>query len=666
MKHSENRMDRTRMHGFLARRTTARLAGRTTAGLAGALAIALALVWIARSAPSATAAPPAPPAPPDAVRTVDIAKIDLVDVATGQSSTLRALAGAKATVVFFSSNECPVALAYEQDLAAQAASLETRGVKLVAVSSGYADTRDAINRHRVNAKLPYPLYQDTGARLAIALDAKRTSEVALLGADGRVVYQGRIDDRVTPAIRRASATTRELAAAVDNFLAGQAIAVARTQAAGCVLSRPRTAEPTAKVTYAAHVAPILERYCVTCHRPGEAGPMSLLSYDQAASWGETIVEVLRENRMPPSRLSPPDPRYGTFVAAPEPTAAEIDTIAAWVAAGTPPGKDVKPAARAIKPPPTGEAWAIGKPDLILSMPTPYSVPASGVVEYQHYTLLEYTGEERWIESVEIRPTVRSVVHHANVYMASPELGTIGFDAGERWASFAPGRPPTTFPRGVARRLPKGAKLTLEVHYTPDGVARDDRTTIGIRFAKTKPRYEARSVPLGTMNFKIPPRAPAHEVTATYTLKGNARIASFTPHMHDRGKDFRYEATLPDGTTRTLLSVPAYNFKWQFVYVPKEMIALPKGTVLKATAHYDNSASNPQNPDPDKEVMFGLQTFEEMMFGFVDVVYDEDASSPNLKALRAADLGTMLSDRGFASRDEFAAWAREYASRRRTK
>jgi hypothetical protein len=255
------------------------------------------------------------------------------------------------------------------------------------------------------------------------------------------------------------------------------------------------------------------------------------------------------------------------------------------------------------------------------------------------------------------------VHHANVYMAQPELSTVGFESGERWASFAPGRPPTTFPAGVARRLPRGAKLTLEIHYTPDGVARDDRTTIAIRFARTRPQYEARSIPLGSLNFQIPPRAPAHEVTATYTLKGNGRIASFTPHMHDRGKDFRYEATLPDGTKRTLLFVPAYNFKWQFVYVPKDMVVLPKGTVLKATAHYDNSPGNPRNPDPDKTVMFGLQTYEEMMFGFVDLVYDEDVGSPNLKALREADLTTLPQDRGFESWAALAAWSKSFQARR---
>lgn len=389
--------------------------------------------------------------------------------------------------------------------------------------------------------------------------------------------------------------------------------------------------------------------------------MSLLTYDDAASWSETIVEVLRENRMPPSRLSPPDPRHGEFVAAPEPTAAEIDTIAAWVAAGTPAGNG----RRRIPAPPAG-SWTIGKPDMVLGMPKAYSVPASGVVEYQYYELLNYTGEERWVEAIEIRPGVRSIVHHANVYMAQAELGTVGFESGERWASFAPGRPPASFPAGVARRLPKGAKLTLEIHYTPDGVAREDRTMIGIRFMRSQPRYEARNVQLGTLNFKIPPGAPNHEVISTYTLKGNAKIASFTPHMHDRGKDFRYEATLPDGTTRTLLSVPTYNFKWQFVYVPKQMIALPKGTVLRGIAHYDNSASNPRNPDPKKAVMFGLQTFEEMMFGFVDIVYDEDASSPNLRALRAADRESMLSDRGFASRAELGAWMKEMAERRTAK
>ena len=593
----------------------------------------------------------------EAPRSIDPGSFGLVDAASGRRSTLRELSGAKATLVFFSSNECPVALAYEQELAGIAPVLEGRGVKLVAVSTHDTGGREAIQRHRMAAKLPYPLYQDAGGRLAAALDATRTSEVVLLAADGRVAYQGRIDDRVTPLVRRPAATTRELADAVDAVLEGRAAPIARTQAAGCVISRPRTADRAARVTYA-DVAPILERHCVACHRPGEAGPMSLATYDDAASWSDTIVEVLREGRMPPSKLSPPDPRFGEFVQAPEPSAADIDAIAAWADAGTPAGKGKLAAA----PPPPVRPWAIGKPDLILTMPRPYAVPARGVVEYQYYALMSYTGDERWVEAIEIRPSARSVVHHANVYMAQPDLGTIGFEAGERWASFAPGRPPTTFPAGVARRLPKGAKLTLEVHYTPDGVARDDRTVIGIRFARSRPHYEARSIPLGTLNFEIPPRAPAHEVTATYTLKGNAKIASFTPHMHDRGKDFRYEATLPDGTTRTLLFVPTYNFAWQFVYVPKDMIALPKGTVLTATAHYDNSPGNPRNPDPDKTVRFGLQTFEEMMFGFVDVVYDEDIDSPNLRALRAADRQSLPGDRGFPSWAALAAWSKQFQAR----
>ena len=601
----------------------------------------------------------AEPAAPDtaAARTVD-PELALVDVASGRHTTLRALAGAKATLVFFDSNECPVALAYEQDLASGWKALRERGVELVAVSTSHAG-RSAIDQHRTAARLPYPLYQDAGGRLATALGATRTSEVALLAPGGGVAYQGRIDDRVTPLVRRAKPTTHELADAIDALLAGRAVAAARTEAAGCVIAPPRPiAKPERKLAYA-EVAPLLGRYCVACHRPGEAGPMSLATYEQAAEWADTIVDVLRENRMPPSRLSPPDPRFGEFVAAPEPSPAEIDAIAAWADAGAPRGPGA-PRAPAIA---SGTSWAIGKPDLVLAMPRAYAVPANGVVEYQYYDLLTYTGDERWVEAIEIRPSARSVVHHANVYMAQSELLTVGFDAGERWASFAPGRPPTTFPDGVARRLPRGAKLTLEIHYTPDGVPRDDRTLIGLRFARSQPHREARSIPLGTLNFKIPPHAAAHEVTATYTLKGNGQIASFTPHMHDRGKDFRFDATLPDGTKRTLLFVPKYNFKWQFVYVPREMIALPRGTVLEATAHYDNSAGNPQNPDPGKTVMFGLQTFEEMMFGFVEMVYDDEISSPNLRALRAADRASIPSDRGFASWEAFGAWAKEYASRR---
>ena len=627
----------------------------TSFSVAGIVAIAA----IATRGAIATAEPAAPATEP-AARAVDPA-IELVDVASGRRAALRTLAGGKATLVFFASNECPVALAYEQDLAAQWKPLRDRGVALVAVTTSH-ESRAAIDQHRSGARLPYPVYQDPGGRLAAALDATRTSEVALLAPGGRVVYQGRIDDRVTPSVRRPHATTHELADAIDAVLADRAIAAPRTQAAGCVIASPRAphaATPGEHAPSYADIAPILGRYCVGCHRPGEAGPMSLVSYEQAAEWADTIADVLHENRMPPSRLSPPDPHFGEFVAAPEPSAAEIARIAAWVDAGAPRG----PGAARTAAPIASSGWAIGKPDLILTMPRAYSIPASGVVEYQYYNLLTYTGDERWIEAIEIRPSARSVVHHANVYMAQAELGTVGFDAGERWASFAPGRPPTTFPDGVARRLPHGAKLTLEIHYTTDGVPRDDRTVIGLRFARTPPRREARGIPLGTLNFEIPPRAPAHEVTATYTLKGNGQIASFTPHMHDRGKDFRYEAILPDGTTQTLLFVPTYNFKWQFVYVPKKMIVLPKGTVLRATAHYDNSTANPRNPDPGKTVRFGLQTFEEMMFGFVEVVYDEDIGSQNLRALRAADLQSLPNDRGFSSWAEFGTWARQFQERR---
>jgi len=596
-----------------------------------------------------------------AARTVDTARIDLVDVTTGRAAKLRALAGTKATLVFFTSNECPVALAYEQELAARSTELAERGVAVVAVSATASNTRDAISRHRTSAKLPYAIYRDVGSRLAVALDATRTSEVALLTPDGRVAYQGRIDDRVSPTVRRARATTHELADAIDAVVADRAVTLARTQAAGCVISRPRPVDRAAKLTYAADIAPLLDRYCVGCHRPGEAGPMSLVSYDDASSWAETIAEVLRDNRMPPERQAPPDPRWGTFVEQPGPSATEIATITAWVDAGAPAGATARrPAAAYASAEP---AWAIGKPDLILSMPTAYAVPATGVVEYQHTEILQYPGEERWVEAVEIRPSARSVVHHADVFMASPELGTVALGQGERWAAFTPGRPATTFPAGVARRLPKGAKLTLELHYTPDGVARDDRTTVAIRFARARPTYEARSIPLGSLNFEIPPGASAHEVTSSYTLKADGRIASFTPHMHDRGKDFRYEAVLPDGSVRTLLFVPRYNFNWQFVYVPTDMIALPKGTVLRGTAHFDNSAGNPTNPDPTRAVRWGQQTFEEMMFGFVELIYDQDVGSPELKALREADRKTMPQDLGFASLGELIAWGKAMRARR---
>jgi peroxiredoxin len=382
-------------------------------------------------------------------RWIEPDQFQLLDVSNGKPTALGAVSGPRATVIFFVRNECPVSWEYEHDLARKFDEWTDQGIHVVAVNSNYGDTIDAINAHRLSEKLPYPVYQDIDGRLADKLGAARASEVTLLEPQGRVLYQGRIDDRVTVAFQRASPTTSELSDAISATLQGHKIAATRTEAPGCFISRPRERTDAAGTTYAEHIAPIMQKYCVRCHSPGQAGPMSLTTYEQVAAWSRTIVEVLEENRMPPSRLAPPDPRYGDFVQEPEPSAEEIAAIAKWIDAGTPRGSARKPAASEAADR-VGE-WRIGEPDMIVKMPAPYRVPASGVVAYQYYELLNYTGEEKWVDAIEIKPGVRSVVHHANVYMAQPELRTIGFQFGERWGLVRAGPPAGNLSR--ARRAP---------------------------------------------------------------------------------------------------------------------------------------------------------------------------------------------------------------------
>ena len=597
---------------------------------------------------------------------LDVASISLLDTTNGHSQSLGQLVGATGTVIFFTGNDCPVSVAYEGDVGTLRDALKFKGVAVIAVNSNHGDSPRAIRDHAAMSSLSFPIYKDADGRLADKLNATRMSEVALLDATGKLVYQGRLDDRVAIGVVRPKATKHELIDAVDAMLAGHNAPLARTEASGCVISRPHIAAPPA-VTYASDIRTMIARYCVACHSPGQIGPMPLHTYEQVAAWSRMILEVLKQDRMPPWKYTAPDPRYGEFLEAPAPTDAAKAMFEKWVKEGTPKGDMTKaPSSIASVTPPvillSPHKWLIGTPDLILTMPEPVEVAARGVIPYKYVRVLQHLGKERWVEAVEIKPGARSVVHHANVYMSQPAISTVGFEAGERWASYTTGRPPTAFPSGVARRLPQGADLTLEIHYTPDGVPRLDQTRIGIRFARRAPRYEARNIPVGILNFEIPPYASNHEVVATYKLKGNGKIAAFTPHMHYRGKDFRYEAILPDGTVRTLLFVPRYNFNWQPMYVPREMISLPKGTILRATARYDNSSANPNNPDPSARAVFGYQTFEEMMFGFVDLVYDEDVNSPNIRAFREADRKSSVRDMGFESVEAFAEWRQAVRTR----
>lgn len=372
------------------------------------------------------------------------------------------------------------------------------------------------------------------------------------------------------------------------------------------------------VTYAADVARIVQDRCQTCHRPGQVAPFALTTYDDAVAHASMIAEVVENRRMPPWHA---DPKVGHFQNDRSLSARERATLLAWVEQGTPLGDP------GALPPPRqfSDGWNIGTPDVVLTMAEPYKVVAEGVLNYQRFRVETGFSEDRWIQAAEARPGNRAVVHHICVFLADDRpKGDRMSDERRELVCYAPGDLPSVFPPGTAKQIPARGSLVIEVHYTPIGTVQTDQSSVGLVFARTPVSRRAFTKGISQKNFAIPPGATGYAVRSTYTFANDARLLSLMPHMHLRGHDFRYTATYPDGRTESLLWVPAYDFGWQSVYRLVEPRPMPRGTRIDCLAHYDNSASNPANPDPSITVRWGEQTFDEMMIGFID--FDEDATT----------------------------------------
>jgi hypothetical protein len=308
-----------------------------------------------------------------------------------------------------------------------------------------------------------------------------------------------------------------------------------------------------------------------------------------------------------------DPRYGHFSNDRSLSAQDRADLLAWCDRGTPLGeaRDV-PAARQFT-----EGWTIGKPDVILEMPEPYYVAAQGVVAYIYFRIPTHFTEDKWIQAAEAIPGDRSVVHHIVVYIL-PDT-----PRGERpkpihVCGYAPGDLPLVYPEGTAKRLPAGGTVLLQLHYTPNGKVRVDRSKVGFVFAKSKVTREAFTLGIANADLMLPANTDNVAIASSYTVPSDARLLNLMPHMHLRGKDFEYKIARPGESSKTLLSVPAFDFGWQSYYNLAPPLDLPKGTRIDCLAHFDNSANNPSNPDPSKLVRWGEQTFEEMMIGYVDL------------------------------------------------
>jgi peroxiredoxin len=553
-------------------------------------------------------------------RSVAVPELSLPDQ-HGQFRSLAEFQSAPAMVVAFLGTECPLAQLYGRKLGDMAREFGPNDVSFVGIDSNRQDTLTELRTYAARAEIEFPILIDAEQAALQWFGAVRTPEVFVLDRHGVIRYRGRVDDQYGIGIKRLRPQREDLREALEELLSGRPVSVPQTPTAGCLISRRSDAPPQGEITYASHIARIVHRRCLECHREGEVAPFSLARWEDVQGWESMIAEVVSEDRMPPWSANP---EHGRFRNDARLTPEEKQLLLTWIENGCPQGDPAQ-----IPDPPTFvTGWRISEPDLVIPMrDEPYAVPASGVVKYQYFEVDPGFTEDQYVAEVEARPGNPEVVHHIIAFVKPP--GSADVSLGQMLVGYAPGSPPLVFPHGTASVIPRGSKLLFELHYTPNGKATTDRSYIGLKLTKPElVQRQVRSEEILENDFRIPPGAADHRVTASRKLPKAIDLLTLTPHMHVRGKSFRYEATYPDGRREVLLDVPRYDFNWQLRYELAEPKRLPRGTVISCTAVFDNSAANPNNPDPTKTVRWGDQSWEEMMIGFVTYVMpDRSDRSP---------------------------------------
>ena len=520
----------------------------------------------------------------------------------------------KLYVLTFISSACPFSQESLPKLAALDSEFSPKGVQFVLVNTGSADSIMDMAQHVLDHKLEMPVVKDVKGEVKQACGVTQTPETVVLDDKRIIRYLGRVDGQRSGESSTEGAR-RDLHEAIAELLDGKDVSVPEAQGEGSPIHYSELPKPEEAITYNKHIAPILNQNCVQCHHKGGNGPMSLDTFARASGYGEMIEEVVSEGRMPPwyankagfqfehdARLSPE----------------ERTLVAQWVAGGMPEGDGAAP-----EPPKVNASeWRI-EPDVITEARSPVGIAATGFMPYVFVLLPMKFEQDTWIEAIEIKSSNPRVMHHANLGYIKP-----GFVVDPK-ESFLTGQVPggqaLTGPPGYAGLIPQGATLALQLHYVTTGKPESDRPRVGLRYARgpVKKRVYYKVIDAGG-KIAIPPFARAHPVTAKTTLDTDATLMLLMSHMHLRGRDSTFTAYYPDGTSEILLSLPNYNFGWQLQYkAASGSKILPKGTRVEVVSHFDNSAFNPYNPDPTKEVRNGEQTVDEMMQCFMPYTKNDE-------------------------------------------
>ena len=605
------------------------------------IAIALGLALTAALGLAATAKAPV------AVVAMMPAQVDnfRLVTATGHSQDLYRYQDAKAVVLVMHAVGSPDIRRIAPAVQALATTYGSKGVPVMLLNSSGRDSRAAVLAEARTLGLIVPVLMDDNLLVGDQLGATRVSEVFVIDPRSwKVAYHGPLND----------GAGRALAAnAVDALIAGRPVAVASAPATGALIAFPdRSSAAKAsfeKISYSRTIVPILEQKCVACHQQGGIAPFAMNSYATVKGFAPMIREVIRTDRMPPWDV---DPKVGHFKNDKSLSPDEIKTLIRWVEAGAPrgDGPDRLATAKHVAP-----EWPLGKPDLIVEIPS-YKIPASGIVDYQYPVMDNPLTEGRWLKASTARVSQRQAVHHilsGYIPRGADKAGGMT-NWGASVGGYTVGMESIVQPKGIGSYIPGGGSIGYQMHYTPFGKAVLSTQQIGLYFYKPgeMPKLMMRENTIVNPFIRIPANTEAHQEVAYLNFPHDALLYSAVVHAHYRGTYSDLKIRYPDGTTKQLLNVPRYDFNWQRMYEFAEPIKVPAGSKLIATYIYDNSKRNPANPDPNKEVVWGDQSFEEMFFTqlryrWVDetaakqTTYDDDMMKTRLFGMMDANLDGKL-------------------------
>jgi len=549
----------------------------------------------------------------------------------GTSHRMSEFASQKLTVFVMTSTSCPLSRKYLPTLVTLTQSLKEQPIQFVAVNCVPTDKESDIvaAAQRLGDSVIY--VNDRDETLARHLGALTTTDVLMLDAARTVLYHGAIDDQYGIGYALEQPRNHFLHDAITCALDSKPIEVAATAAPGCALDLEPVESTESQITWHNRISRIIDQNCLECHREGGVGPFPLSSHEDVIGHAAMIRQVVDTGTMPPWFAAPTEEAHSLWANDRSLSESDRHDLLQWIAGSRAIGDPQDAPLPRTFP---GE-WRSGTPDYVVQLPKAFEIPATGTMPYQFAIAVTTLDKDQWVQGYEIVPTDRSVVHHVIVNVHEPGTGRITDreeGVGGYWAAYVPGNSGQMYPPGFARKLPAGARVSFQIHYTPNGTATSDQLRMGLYFAKQEPKYVVSTIPLADTDLNIPPREGNHVESLTRTVPNDLNVMAYMAHMHVRGKAFRFDLTHADGRKETLLDIPRYDFNWQLRYDYRQPRVIPKGTQFTVTAVFDNSEDNPANPDPDRTVKWGPQTFDEMMIGYVETYVPVGSAPVDRRAL----------------------------------